>query len=76
MKFNESISYGTLILYTVTYLENLLNNYGTHFEDYIKNEKTISMERKTSLTKIDNIISEGFSSDLYANIEILKEDEK
>ena len=56
--------------------ESLLNNYGTHFENYIKNEKTISMERKTSLTKIDNIISEGFSSDLYANIEILKEDEK
>jgi cGMP-dependent protein kinase len=56
--------------------ESLLNNYGIHFENYIQNEKTISMERNTSQVKIENIISEGFSSDLYANIEILKEDEK
>ena len=56
--------------------ESLLNNYGTHFENYIQNEKTISMERKTSQVKIDNNISEGFSSDLYANIEVLKEEEK
>ena len=56
--------------------ENLLNNYGTHFEDYIKNEKTISMERKTSQVKIDNNISELFNSGIYSNIEILKEDEK
>jgi serine/threonine protein kinase len=56
--------------------ESLLNNYGTHFEDYIKNEKTISMERKTSQVKIDNNISEIFNSGIYSNIEILKEDEK
>ena len=56
--------------------ESLLNNYGTPFESYIINEKTISMERKTSQVKIDNKISDVFNSDIYANIEILKEDEK
>ena len=56
--------------------ETLLNNYVTPFENYIKNEQTISMERKTSQVKIDNYISDVFNSDIYSNIEILKEDEK
>ena len=54
--------------------ENILNDYRISFESFIKKERDLLLERKTSLIKIENDISEGVGSKLYKEIDILNEE--